>query len=56
MTEDTAEPTTLGLHQVSALLGAYCAIERRLFELTGSLATEAEMLPEIGVYLDSLSA
>jgi hypothetical protein len=56
VTEDTAEPTTLGLHQVSALLGAYCAIERRLFELTGSLATEAEMLPEIGVYLDSLSA
>ncbi len=55
MAEDTSEPALLDLHQAAELLGAYCAIERRLFELTGSLATEPETVPEIGVYLDSLS-
>ncbi len=55
MAEDTSEPAPLDLHQSAELLGAYCAIERSLFELTGSLATEAETVAEIGVYLDSLS-
>jgi hypothetical protein len=55
MAEDTSEPAPLDLHQSAELLGAYCAIERSLFELTGSLATQAETVAEIGVYLDSLS-
>jgi hypothetical protein len=53
--EIPADPTALDLHQAARLVGAYCAIERRLFELTGSLAIEAEMPPEVLVYLDSLS-
>ena len=56
MADNPGEPTPLDLHQAAALVGAYCAIERRLFELTGSIATESEMVPEIQVYLDSLSA
>ena len=55
MTETPAEPVVLDLHQAAQLVGAYCAIERRLFELTGALATEAEMPPDVQVYLDSLS-
>ena len=32
----------LDMHRAAALLGAYCAVERRLFELTGSLAGDRE--------------
>jgi hypothetical protein len=49
-------PPPLDLRQAAGLVGAYCAIERRLFELTGAMATEAEMPTEAQVYLDSLSA
>jgi hypothetical protein len=52
----SAAPPPLDLHQAAGLVGTYCAIERRLFELTGAMATEAEMPTEIQVYLDSLSA
>ena len=55
MAETPADPAVLDLHQAARLVGAYCAIERRLFELTGSLATEADMPPEVQVYLDSVS-
>jgi hypothetical protein len=55
MAETPADPVMLDLHRAARLVGAYCAIERRLFELTGSLASEAEMPPEVQVYLDSLS-
>ena len=56
MTGDSVEPTPLDLHEAAGLVGAYCAIERRLFELTGSSATGPEMAPDTQVYLDSLSA
>jgi len=46
----------LDLHQAASLLGAYCAIERRLFELTGSAAGDPEALSEAAVLLSSLSA
>jgi hypothetical protein len=49
-------PSALDLHQASGMLGAYCALERRLFELTGSASAEPEMPAEASVYLDSLSA
>jgi hypothetical protein len=53
---DLPERALLELHRAAGLLGAYCAIERRLFELTGSLAAQDDVTPEITVYLDSLSA
>jgi hypothetical protein len=56
MADDIEEPNPLDLHQSAGLVGAYCAIERRLFELTGSSATGPEMAPDTQVYLDSLSA
>jgi hypothetical protein len=52
---DPPEQAILELHRAAGLLGAYCAIERRLFELTGSIAAAADVPPEITVYLDSLS-
>jgi hypothetical protein len=55
MAEDTPGPAPLDLHQAAVLVGAYSAIERRLFELTGTLAAEADTVPEIAVFLDSLS-
>ncbi|HXR54581.1 MAG TPA: hypothetical protein VN793_05990 [Acidimicrobiales bacterium] len=56
MADGIEEPTPLDLHQAAGLVGAYCAIERRLFELTGSSATGPEMAPDVQVYLDALSA
>jgi len=56
MNEQSGGPSPLELHQAAGLLGAYCAIERRLFQLTGLFSTEPEMLPEARVYLDLLSA
>jgi hypothetical protein len=53
---DVPERTLLDLHRAAGLLGAYCAVERRLFELTGSIASEPASAPEIQVYLDALSA
>jgi hypothetical protein len=55
VTGEASETSALDLHQASGLLGAYCAIERRLFELTGSASAEPEMPAEAAVYLDSLS-
>jgi hypothetical protein len=56
MTETTGSAFPLELHQAAALLGSYCAVERRLFEVTGSLSAKPEVLPEIQVCLDSMSA
>jgi hypothetical protein len=53
---DVPERALLDLHRAAGLLGAYCAVERRLFELTGSIASEPDSAPEIQVYLDALSA
>jgi len=55
VTAGPPEPSGLDLHRAAGLVGAYCAIERRLFELTGSSSAEAEMPEEASVYLDSLS-
>jgi hypothetical protein len=55
-TETSGSAFPLELHQAAGLLGSYCAVERRLFEVTGSLSTKPEMLPEIQVFLDSISA
>jgi hypothetical protein len=48
--------TPLDLHQAASLLGAYCAIERRLFEVTGAAANDPEAGSETAVLLSSLSA
>jgi hypothetical protein len=53
---ETPTPAGLDLHQAARLLGAYCAIERRLFEVTGSMATEAGLPPEIQLFLDAMSS
>lgn len=51
-----SEESLLDLHRAAGLLGAYCAIERALFELTGALAGTADLDdPEILVFLDGLS-
>jgi hypothetical protein len=51
-----SEESLLDLHGAAGLLGAYCAIERALFELTGALAGTAELDdPEVLVFLDGLS-
>jgi hypothetical protein len=55
-TETSGSALPLELHRAAGLLGAYCAVERRLFEVTGSLSSNPEMLSEVQVYLDSLSA
>ena len=44
----------LELGQASELLGAYCFIERRLFELTGAWSVQVEP-PRLAVHLDQLS-
>jgi len=48
--------TQLDLPQAASLLGAYCAIERRLFEVTGAAAGDPEAHSETAVLLSSLSA
>ncbi|HXW39480.1 MAG TPA: hypothetical protein VEJ44_07280 [Acidimicrobiales bacterium] len=48
-------PAGLDLHQAAGLLGAYCAVERRLFEVTGSMATDASLPPEHQLFLDAMS-
>lgn len=51
-----SEESLLDLHRSAGLLGAYCAIERALFELTGALAGTADLDdPEVLVFLDGLS-
>jgi hypothetical protein len=55
MTE-SPDSFSLDLKQAAELVGAYCAIERRLFELTGSWATQSGVDPGTQVYLDSLSS
>ncbi|HXQ18673.1 MAG TPA: hypothetical protein VN781_03500 [Acidimicrobiales bacterium] len=49
-----AHRTALELGQAAALLGAYCFIERRLFELTGAWSVEVEP-PRLQVHLDQVS-
>jgi hypothetical protein len=56
MSAEAPERPVLDLQQAASLLGAYCAIERRLFELTGALAAEAESEPSARVALDAWSA
>ncbi|MGH9045796.1 MAG: hypothetical protein ACRDVW_00610 [Acidimicrobiales bacterium] len=56
MTGPAGQEAALRLEQAAALLGAYCAIERRLFELTGAMAQDPEMPKEVQLYLDTLSA
>lgn len=51
----TPAPGGLDLHASGAMLGAYCAIEHRLFETTGSMAAEEAYPPEIQLYLDAVS-
>ncbi len=48
-------PAGLDLHRAAGMLGAYCAIERQLFEATGSMAAEEGYPPEIQLYLDAMS-
>jgi hypothetical protein len=54
----TDRPASVGLdiHHAAGLIGAYCAIERRLFEFTGAMATEEALPPEIQLHLDAVSA
>ena len=44
------------LQRSAALLGAYCALERRLFELTGAWAADPGADPSLRVPLDAWSA
>lgn len=46
--------TALELGQSAELLGAYCFVERRLFELTGAWSVEVD-LPRLQVHLDQVS-
>ncbi len=50
------DPPLLDLHRSAVLLGAYCALERALFELTGALAADAGTGPAARVALDAWSA
>ncbi len=54
----TDRPAAVGLdiHQASGLIGAYCAIERRLFEFTGRDVHRGGAAPEIQLHLDAVSA
>jgi hypothetical protein len=49
-----AEPAAFGLFEGAALLGTYSWVERRLFELTGAWAAQAE-LPAVRLFLDRSS-
>ena len=46
----------LGLEVTAGLLGAYCALERALFELTGAAVAAPEADPEATVLLSAWSA
>ena len=51
------EPSSgLDLHKAAGLVGAYCAIERRMFEVTGAMATEEGLPPEIRLFADAMSS
>jgi hypothetical protein len=50
------DPFPLDLDRSAVLLGAYCAVERSLFELTGALAAQAGTDPAARVALDAWSA
>lgn len=54
MTPETGESLTL--HEAARLNGAYCAIERRLFELTGALAVHLDAPPDMVLLLSASSA
>jgi len=47
-------PRALALAQAAELLGAYCFVERRLFELTGAWSGELGV-PRLAVHLDQVS-
>jgi hypothetical protein len=51
-----AERALLELHRAAGLLGAYCAAERALFELTGAMAADPDTGAEAAVRLDEMSA
>jgi hypothetical protein len=52
--EPTPERPALGLSQAAELLGSYCFVERRLFELTGAWSVEVDR-PGVAVQLDRVS-
>ncbi len=52
--EPAQERSALELSQAAELLGAYCFVERRLFELTGAWSVEVDR-PGVAVQLDSVS-
>jgi hypothetical protein len=57
MAESAVEPeerSALPLAQAAALLGSYCYIERRLYELTGAWSVEVDQ-PRAQVHLDQVS-
>jgi hypothetical protein len=49
------EDEPLSLEAAAGLLGAYCALERALFELTGVAAVDPEAPPSVSVALSSWS-
>ena len=55
-TEDGPTPhrSALPLSQAAELIGAYCFVERRLFELTGAWSVEVAG-PGVGLHLDQVS-
>ncbi len=55
MSDIAPERALLDMHRAAALLGGYCAVERRLFELCGFLAADPEAEPGTQVALDALS-
>jgi hypothetical protein len=55
VTEDSPERALLDLQRAAGVLGAYCAVERSLFELTGAMAVEGGTEPAVAVRLDALS-
>jgi len=52
--DSVAPRAALELGQAAELLGTYCFVERRLFELTGAWSVEVD-LPRVQVHLDELS-
>ena len=52
--EPIPERPALGLSQAAELLGSYCFVERRLFELTGAWSVEVDR-PGVAVQLDRVS-
>jgi hypothetical protein len=55
VSESSPERALLELQRAAGVIGAYCAVERALFELTGSMARDPDLAARAAVLLDALS-